>query len=108
MHAHCTPTPLTPTSLFPSSSIYLPTKSPPNILLLSPKVVDEVRLLSRPRGVDHMSSLINKGAFNSVLAVMEPTEEAALTVLDIVSSCVEVSEPAQLFDELVVCTQDDQ
>lgn len=65
-------------------------------------MVDEVRPLSRPRGVDHLSSLVNKGAFNSVLAVMDPTEEAALTVLDIVSSCVEVSILAvQALDESV-------
>jgi hypothetical protein len=55
------------------------------------QVVDEVRTLSRPRGVDHLSSLIDKGAFSSVLAVMEPTEEAALAVMDVVSSGAEAS-----------------
>jgi len=55
------------------------------------KVVEEVRQLSRPRGVDHLSSLIKKGAFSSAVDVMEPTQEAASAVMDIVGSAIEVT-----------------
>ena len=59
------------------------------------KVVVEVRTLSRPRGVDHLSNLINKGAFSSVLAVMDPTTEAALAVMDVVSICADATKESK-------------
>ena len=53
-----------------------------------------MRLLARPRGVDHLSSLINKGAFGSAVDVMEPTQEAATAVMDIVAAAIEVEPPS--------------
>ena len=44
---------------------------------------------------DHLSNLINKGAFSSVLAVMDPTEEAALAVMDVVSICADATKESK-------------
>ena len=60
------------------------------------KVVEEVRLLARPRGVDHLASLVEKGAFSSAVDVMEPTQEAAGAVMDIVASAIEVTKESEL------------
>ncbi len=36
-----------------------------------------MKQLTRPRGVEQLSNLINKGAFGSAVDVMEPTQASA-------------------------------
>jgi len=50
-----------------------------------------VRLLARPRGVEHLASLIKKGAFSSAVDVMEPTQAAATACMAVVGCAIEVT-----------------
>ena len=51
----------------------------------------QVRLLARPRGVQHLASLIKKGAFSSAVDVMEPTQAAATACMSVVGCAIEVT-----------------
>ena len=50
-----------------------------------------MRLLARPRGVEHLASLIKKGAFSSAVDVMEPTQAAATACMAVVGCAIEVT-----------------